>query len=62
MSNFPDADEMHELREMLKELCDLDEGLSAWEIEFIDNMCDWEGSFTEAQATKIEDLYEKRIY
>ena len=61
MTDFPDADEMIELREMLTELCDVSDGLTPWEISFIDSLCEWDGSFTEAQATKLEDIHARLI-
>jgi hypothetical protein len=52
---------MRELREMLDELCDVNESLTNWEIDFIDGLCHWEGSFSEAQATTLERIHEQRI-
>lgn len=48
-------------RRMVEELCDLDEGLSGWEIDFIDDMADREGEYTEGQLNKIEQIWNKRI-
>lgn len=43
----------------MSELCELDEGLSPWEVTFIDDMSKWKGDYTSRQAEKIEDVYQK---
>lgn len=43
---------------MVEELCEMDEGLSSWEVSFIDDMSKRSG-FTEAQGEKIRQIYEK---
>lgn len=53
--------EQKEYRTMLKNLLELDEGLSAWEIDFIENMNHWQGDFRENQANKIEALWDKHF-
>ena len=53
------SDEEKRLREMIDELFDVDEGLTSWEIDFLDSVNDWEGMFTERQAETIERMWNK---
>lgn len=53
--------EQKEYRAMLKDLLDIDEGLTAWEITFIDDMNRWRGDFTEKQAERIEIIWNKHF-
>ena len=50
-----------DLRDMLGELLGLDEGLGGWELGFIDSLSHWDGDFTEGQAAKLEQIYDKRL-
>jgi hypothetical protein len=52
---------MDDLRNKLDELLGIDEGLTPWEVEFIDNLSHWEGDFTPEQARKLNQIYEDRI-
>jgi hypothetical protein len=61
MADFLDEDETEELREMVKELLDVDEGLSSKEIDFLESLNNWEGNFTVRQGEWIERIY-KRIF
>ena len=46
-----------ELRKMLKELLNLDHGLSESEIRLLDGLHGWYGDFTPKQASRLEDIY-----
>ena len=49
-------------RNMVKEMLDRDDiGLNNWEIEFLDNMFKWSKPYTETQANKIEQIYNKKM-
>lgn len=48
-----------ELREMLKELLDVDEGLSDKEIGFLDSLTSWIGKFTDNQADWLVNIYNR---
>ncbi len=50
-----------ELRKMLKDLLNLESGLSDWEIEFIDSLNNWVNDFTPKQINKIEALWGKHF-
>jgi hypothetical protein len=50
---------MENLRGMLDELLNLGEGLTAWEVEFIDSLDKWSGAFTPRQAKKLEDVHRR---
>ena len=59
MTDFVDPSEMEELAELLDELLDLDHGLSNWEMEFIQNLSEWDGCFTEPQVDTLRKLHER---
>jgi hypothetical protein len=46
-------------RELVKELCDLTEGLTAWECDFVSDMIEWTGQYTQKQKQTIEKIYDK---
>ena len=54
-------------RQMMEELLQLDSGLSGWEIDFLESLCQqgfrvaehW--GFTEKQLAKFEQIYEKKF-
>ena len=46
---------------MLKELLDVEEGLTDWEINFIESLERWEGNFTPAQAAALEKAWNKHF-
>ena len=48
-----------EARECVKALCDLEEGLTDWEVNFIDTAASREAPFTEKQLKVIFDIYDK---
>jgi len=51
-------------RTLCDELLDIEEGLTAWELDFIesiDRQLDAGRALTEAQADKLEDIYRKRV-
>jgi hypothetical protein len=54
-----DPEEQEELVEMLDELLDCDEGLSEWEINFLDSLSRWSGFFTEKQREKLTTIYQR---
>ncbi len=51
--------EQSEYRGMLLEVCDMESGLTGWEIDFIDSLCEWKGTFTNAQAEKLQQIYDR---
>ena len=61
MSDFIKATEMPYYREILDDLCNLSEGLTKWEVDFIEKLSDWEGCFTEPQAETLQKVYDRRI-
>lgn len=42
---------------MLDELCEVESGLSEWEIRFIQDLLDWDGRLTVDQFKKLEEVY-----
>jgi len=46
-------------RDMVEELLKVDSGLTKWEIEFLDDMAVWRGSFTKKQKALIEKIWHK---
>jgi hypothetical protein len=38
-----DSNRQDNIRDMIDELCNLESGLSDWEVNFIDDLCNWEG-------------------
>ncbi|HIJ67257.1 MAG TPA: hypothetical protein HPP51_03110 [Planctomycetes bacterium] len=50
-----------ELRKMLNELLELDEGLSSWECDFIESLSKWDSDFTDAQAGKLLEVWTKHF-
>jgi hypothetical protein len=61
MAEFVNESQMPELRKQLKELLDLDEGLSDWEISFLENLNRWTGCFTVPQSETLEKISEKLL-
>lgn len=58
MAEFIKAYEMTYYRGMLDELLSLDEGLTDWELDFIEMLSSWDGCFTKPQfEVKDETLY-----
>lgn len=54
---FVSDEEMKELLEMFRELYDLESGLDAWQIMFMDNISDWHGNFTQRQAETLKSIH-----
>ena len=52
-------DKDKELRELLEELCQVDEGLTSWECDFVDSVSSWEGLLTTKQGETIEKIHKK---
>jgi len=48
-----------QLRDMLTDLLNTEEGLSDWEMGFTESLSRWRGDFTEAQATSLERCWNK---
>lgn len=63
MSEWIDEPEVvARLRGQLEDLCDLDEGLSDWEVQFVEDLVDhfeMNDGCTRKQADKIDELYER---
>jgi len=55
------SDEQRDAEERLQELLDVDEGLTQWEVDFIESMSRWEGDFTPKQIATIDKIYERRL-
>lgn len=56
---FATAAEMLELKDLLEELLNVEAGLTEWEVNFIDSLSDWDGSFTANQAEKLRKVHER---
>ena len=48
-----------DLCNMVNALCDVMEGLTPWECDFVSSMYEWEGAYTELQINKIEQLWQR---
>lgn len=59
MADFVDISEMKRYKEMLEELLDIEEGLTEWEVDFLESLANWEGSFTVKQVGKLEKMHER---
>jgi len=59
--DFVDLGSMHELREKVLELLDVESGLTNWEIDFIDSLQNWSGCFTVGQAKRLEKIHDRII-
>ena len=47
-------------RNCLQELLDLDEGLTRWEVDFIESLSNWSNDFTPKQIETIYKIYERK--
>ena len=56
---MPDA-ETEYYREIIIELCQLKDGLTGWEVEFVDQMANWKRPFTVVQKHKLDQIYAER--
>ncbi|MBW8002640.1 MAG: hypothetical protein FVQ80_11565 [Planctomycetes bacterium] len=55
---FVDDEDMEKLNGMLKELLNVESGLRAKEIDFLDDLKDnWKGNFTTGQASWLTTIY-----
>ena len=61
MAKFVSETEMKTLRGMLKELLEVEEGLLDSEIDFIESLNNWDGTFTVGQAEYLEKIYKRRM-
>ena len=52
-------EEMKELLGMLQELFEVESGLSDCEIDFLENLSNWQGRFTEKQAAWLTKIYRR---
>ena len=59
MTDFVDPDEMVEIQKFIQELCELDHGLIGFEMDFIQNLSEWDGCFTEPQADYLRKIHER---
>lgn len=59
MTDYVEPSEMEELEELLDELCDLTHRLDSFEMDFIQNLSEWDGCFTEPQADTLRTMYER---
>ena len=46
-------------KELVEELCDVQSGLTNWECDFVSDMLDWAGEYTQKQRATIEKIYDK---
>lgn len=53
-------DEQLALRQMVDELCEIDEGLTGWEVTFVDDMSKLQGQYNDDQAEKIRQIHRDR--
>ena len=57
MTDFVSSDETKRVREMLDELLNVEDGLTNWEVKFIEGVNDWDGNFTRKQSETIVKLW-----
>ena len=60
---FVDDAEMPRLKGQLEELLNLEEGLSKYELDFLDGsegLTKWDGNFSIKQAAKLDKIYTER--
>jgi hypothetical protein len=53
-------EEQKRAREVLQDLLALDEGLTNWEIDFIESVNQWQSDLTPKQIETLDKIYEKR--
>jgi hypothetical protein len=54
-----DSNRQDNIRDMIDELCNLESGLTDWELNFIEDLCNWDGRFTTKQADALERIYDR---
>ena len=57
MSDYSTLEETAAAREMLDDLLALSEGLTDWEVSFVEDLSHWDGRFTQRQIETITKLY-----
>lgn len=50
-----------EYRNMVKELCELDSGLTEFEVDFIESLSHWSGNYTKKQVETLEKLWRRHL-
>ena len=48
-----------DFREIVEELCDETSGLTNWECDFVSDMLDWKGEYTDPQKETIQNIWDK---
>lgn len=51
------AEQMKNYRDMVRELLDVESGLTGREIEFLDSLNEWEGNFSVGQVGWLDRIY-----
>ena len=59
MVEFVTAEEMPELLEIRQELLDRTHGLRDKEIDFLDDLADWDNEYTVGQANWLRSIYDR---
>ncbi len=59
MADFVTAEEMDELLEFRQELLDRESGLRKSEIGFLEDLEEWDGCYTCAQANWLRSIYDR---
>lgn len=62
MAEFVDIEMMPQLKDLLEELLSVEEGLTKWQVEFIESLYNWDGRFTVAQADQLNKVYEQVFF
>jgi hypothetical protein len=57
VAEFVDIDMMPQLKDLLSELLDVEEGLTSWQVDFIESLSNWDGRFTVGQAEKLQQVH-----
>jgi hypothetical protein len=61
MGEFVKPEEMERLRGQLNDLLDLDAGITAKELDFLEELTGWGGAFTLGQANWLDRIYERLV-
>ena len=62
MNDYCDSTE-EEDNELVESLCEIDEGLSEWEVEFVESLSkwlEWNATLTAKQRTKALQIFEEK--
>jgi hypothetical protein len=46
---------------LLTELCDIEQGLSEWEVGFVESLAKWTNNFTEKQYRRLRIIWAQKI-